>query len=40
MNQRKVYAFIVANTSLTYRDIAELTDPQIGDLLEQFKKKD
>lgn len=38
MNQRQVYAFIVSNTSLTYRDIADMTDDQIGDVLEQFKQ--
>lgn len=39
MSQRTTYAFIVANTSLTYKDIADLTDHQIGDILEQFKKE-
>ncbi len=39
--QRKTYAFLVANTSLNHKNIADLTDTQIGDILklDQFQKK-
>jgi hypothetical protein len=40
VSQAKVYAFLIANTSLTYRDIADLTDPQIGAVMKEFEKKD
>jgi hypothetical protein len=40
LEQRKVYAFIIANTSLTKREIADMTDEEIGDVLKEFEKKD
>lgn len=35
---RASFAFIVANTSLTYDDIRDLMDWQVASILEQFKQ--
>jgi len=40
LKQQTMYAFIVANTSLTYDDIAKMTDEQIGAVRDQFKQKE
>lgn len=37
--KRKYYAFIVANTALTFDDIREMTDTQIYDVLKEFEVK-